>query len=380
MHTKFHQTIIIGGGISGIECAHQLQKEKQSFLLISDNIGGRITESSTGNVEYGAYYAMSTYHNVAHHIKKGRRIKPSQLQFHNNKQAYSIFNQKLYSHPLQYLKIIFYLSKFKNHYELFKKRSLTIPQIEALQQDPYLWSLYQTSATKFIETHQLLQIVKNYLAEIIQGTTFTSINKLNAFTFLQFSLPIILPIYELHFKKKEIEQQFNKNWIKGLVTKITKTKNGFLINTQQQQYTCKNIVLATPPHISKTLLKFKYPLRGPVQVHMFHLQGTLRTEWKKNEINVFSSPSTMLALAHQQNNTYLFYSKIKNPPFKPYFKKYKILSHKHWNPAFHIEGSNLLPFQPIKNVYLIGDNNICGIEDAGIYGICAANHILKNIH
>jgi len=54
-----HETIIIGGGISGLACARRLYDRGRPFLLITQNIGGRIRPSTTGAVNLGAYYVRS---------------------------------------------------------------------------------------------------------------------------------------------------------------------------------------------------------------------------------------------------------------------------------------------------------------------------------
>ena len=58
---KFAETIIIGGGISGLSCARKLKDNEKEFLLITENIGGRIISSSDGKINYGAYFVGSDY-------------------------------------------------------------------------------------------------------------------------------------------------------------------------------------------------------------------------------------------------------------------------------------------------------------------------------
>ena len=55
------ETIIIGGGIAGLACARKLSEENMNFKLISQDIGGRITTSSNGEINYAAYVVPSYY-------------------------------------------------------------------------------------------------------------------------------------------------------------------------------------------------------------------------------------------------------------------------------------------------------------------------------
>jgi hypothetical protein len=52
------------------------------------------------------------------------------------------------------------------------------------------------------------------------------------------------------------------------------------------------------------------------------------------------------------------------------------LEHHDWNPAFNLEGDTLLECEQGENLYLIGDYNVCGLEDSFITGLYAANRIL----
>ncbi len=67
---KLVETIIIGGGISGLACARKLHENKKEFLLITENIGGRILTSEDGNFNYGALFVLKDYKHVLKFIKK----------------------------------------------------------------------------------------------------------------------------------------------------------------------------------------------------------------------------------------------------------------------------------------------------------------------
>jgi len=377
---KKYKTIIVGAGISGIGCAHNLLNNKyRDFLVISPDIGGRITESDNGAVEYGAYYIMDIYHNTKLFVEKGRKIKPSHLIFHNRDKVYTLFNKQIIGNLTELIKLTFILFKFKRHYEKFKKCNLTRSQISCLKKDKYLWNLYHQNADDFIRQHKIKNIVYKYLAELLHGTAFAPIEKLNAFTFLHFSLPLIVATHEFIFDKEKITKRLKKNYLKDSVVKITKnTDDSYTVKTKnKKEFVCKNLVIATPPHIAKKLLNLRQKLRGSINAHMFHVIGELTKKWKGSHVHLFRNNSRMLAIAHQDDHSFLVYSVHKDIDFTKYFHTYKILKHRYWKPAFCITGSELLKFNQGKNLYLITDNNVVGIEPCYIYGKYCANKILK---
>jgi len=78
---KTCKTIVIGGGISGLACARTLADAKEDFLLISDELGGRMLTSKALTVDYGASYVTSAYKNVLKFVNKGERLKLSKIYF-----------------------------------------------------------------------------------------------------------------------------------------------------------------------------------------------------------------------------------------------------------------------------------------------------------
>ena len=377
MNTYKYQTIIIGGGISGLSCASALHNHKKDFLLITENIGGRILSSNKGNVNYGAYYVTKDYTHLLPFIEIIDKISPFRVLFHRRKQTYHFMTLRFFSHSFQLLKLFFYLYKFRRHYNKFKKECLFLSQKEALRQDPYLYHLYNQTALSFIEQKGLKEITSDYLAEGLSGTTFLPIKKHSAFTFLHFCLPIVISTYLFTFRKEKFIEGFKDKITFDTVVQIRRIKKGYALLTKKgRKLYAKYVVVATPPLNTQKLLPLK-KIKPPVCVHMFHIKGKIKGTDNTWQESVFMPTHNIFVIAKQPDNTYLLYSKEKNPPFFSYFSEYKIIKHVYWNPAFHLEGTALLDAEYSPNLYIAGDHNLCGMEDSFISGLFAAKKIVE---
>ena len=78
------KTIIIGGGMAGMSCAMKLLDAGADFLLITDDLGGRIKYSQQAKINFGAYFVMSKYVNAKKLVSKGLWINPLDSCFHNS--------------------------------------------------------------------------------------------------------------------------------------------------------------------------------------------------------------------------------------------------------------------------------------------------------
>ena len=373
---KVHETIIIGAGVSGLACARTLQKNKKDFLVISENIGGRILESKDGQVNYGAYYVRKDYTHIKKFVKLGKRIRPENIYLYDKNKTYTLLDFRFILNSIQAMKFVFLLIKFKKHYFKFKKRSEKVSQVQALKEDPYLINLYHQKANNFVKERGIESFSENYVNKALWGTTFLKPEEMNSFVYLEFSLPLIIPVFEFKFLKEKLISGFKKNIISGVVTKITKKKTHYELKTKNNQYCAKNVVVAASPHISKKLLNLS-KINPSVQSQMFHLKGKLKENWNRG-MDLFSNKEKIIAIFQQRDGSYLFYSKSKTPNFEKYFSNYKVLNHHFWNPAFNLPGNILWECKQKKNLYLIGDHNFCGLEDSYITGIYAANQIINS--
>ncbi|MBI2112761.1 NAD(P)/FAD-dependent oxidoreductase [Candidatus Woesearchaeota archaeon] len=373
---KVSETIIIGAGISGLGCARTLSDHQQEFKIITENIGGRILTSKQGEVQYGAYFIGEDYKNVLPFVKKTRPLNNFMIEFHQHRKRY--FISKSLKYPLQLIRLLLILKKFKKHLSLFQDRCKTISQKEALQEDQYLYELYNKRTDVFIKEEGISEIVNQFLEEGMYGILFTKLTEVYALEFLRWSQYLITPYYEFIFLKDKVIKGFSKDIIMDTVISIKKREQYYQIKTKKQKlYAAKNIVIATPINVTQQLVGIKEIKKG-INANMFHLKGTIKEEFSGGEFEVFSEGSPELSIAKQRDGTYVFYHKSKSPNFSKYFKSYKIIAKHIWSPAFNLNGKVLLEQKRGKNLYLATDHNVCGLEDSFITGIYAANQIIKN--
>ena len=368
------ETIIIGGGVAGLGCAHQLEKNKRDFLVITENVGGRIATSENGLVNYGAYFVLNNYKNILPFIKKGEKLHPFFVEFHDKRHRYYHL-LKMYKHPIQTLRLLSMLCAFKSRYEQFKIQCEQRSQKFVIESDPKLKKLYLQSASEFIQEKKIAEIASKFLSEGIYMCTFLPLSKVSAFDFMRLCLGLILPAYEFIFSPDKATEN-----IKGKIKRdsVSSIENGEIQTKNGQVYKARHIVVATPAPIAKELLSLK-KLKAGANAYVFHLSGDLKDRWKKGQFELFESSSDVIFIRKQADGSYIFYSKTATPELENYFVNPKVILKKHWEPAFNIIGDELLDCEQGDNIYLAGDHNVIGLEDSYISGVLAANKILEKI-
>lgn len=375
MSKKIIETIIIGAGIAGLGCANHLDKAKKDFLIISENVGGRITTSPDGKVNYGAYFILDNYHHVAKFAKKGEKLHPFSVDFHKQgKRSYHLL--KMFQYPLESFRFLYLLYKFKSKYEHFKKLCEEKSQKQVIENNSYFKKLYSQSAKDFVQKNRIKKIANQFLSEGVYMCTFLPLVEVSAFDFMRLCIGLIEPAYEFIFDKEKLTKNFAKKIITNSVTKVKKRTNYEIETKNGKKYTAKNIVLATPSNVSKKLIDIG-KIKKPSNTYMFHITGELKKDWKKGQFELFNSNSSTIFIRKQKDNTYIFYSKDTKPNFPLYFDTWQIIAKKAWKPAFNISGKALLECKQAENLYLIGDHNLIGLEDSYISGLYAANEICK---
>ncbi len=377
MADNVYETIVIGAGISGLACAKTLQQNNKDFLIISENIGGRILTSTDGKVNYGAFFVCSDYHHVLKYVTIQSRIKLREFCFHEEDAAYVLFEPRLIKYFLQFAKGIKLLYKFRRHLRKFRKTTEILSQKEAMEQDRFLFNLYMQNADEFVRRQKIQSITELYLSKALHSTTFSSIHEMNAFSFLEFLLPLITPIYSFSFEMEEMTKAFKEKMLCKHVEDVIYKDGRYKIKTNDESFKATNIVLATDINWSKNFAGVN-KTNKPVSTNMLHIQGTPKDIIAKKKYHLFSPTSKVQSIAYVQDNTFLFYYKKKPYSLETYFENPKIINHHYWDPAGAINGHELIESNRGNNLYLIGDHNVCGLEDSYITGIYAANQIINS--
>ncbi len=377
MPKNFYDTVIVGAGISGLACAKKLMENQKDFVIISADIGGRILTSQDGKTNYGAFFVCSDYHNLLNYITIKSRIKLSDFCFHNGKINYKLYELGLIPYFLQFYKIKKLLYKFRKSLRNLRKNAQLISQKKAIENDSFLFDLYMQNASDFVKENGLEKGTKKYLSQALYSTTFSKITEMNAFSFLQFLLPLITPIYTFTFEKERMINSFRKNIIKASVKNIKRKNNLYAINYNNKIIQVKNVVLATQINWSKNILNITKTNKS-VDTNMFHIKGIPKEGYSKKLYHLFTPLDNTQAIANLNDGTFLFYYKKNPPDLNKYFSNSSIIDKHKWSPAGTINGHELIESNRGFNMYMIGDYNIAGLEESFITGIYAANQIIKN--
>ena len=310
MTNKTYETIIIGAGISGLACAKTLQEKNKEFLIISEDIGGRILTSEDGTANYGAFFVCSDYYHVLKHVTIKSRIRLRDFCFHEQDKTYVLFQPKLIRYLFQFLKVIKILYKFRKRFRKLRKTCEKLSQKKAIEQDPFLHDLYTQNATDFVKKHKIETGTAVYLSKALYSTTFSQVHEMNAFSFLEFLLPLITPIYRFKFEKEKMIEPFKDKIIIDHVDDIKYDNDKYKIFTKKSVFSCKNIVLATQINWSKKFAGVS-KTNKPVDTNMLHVKGVPKKIVSRKKYQLFSPPGNVQAIADLFDGTYLFYYKKK---------------------------------------------------------------------
>ncbi|MCX6715472.1 MAG: FAD-binding protein [Candidatus Taylorbacteria bacterium] len=373
------KTIIIGGGVAGLMCAHELHKRGDGdFMVLTKDIGGRVVMSSDKIVNYGAYFVTKTYEHLAPFLTFTREMKKTDMLFVHAGRSYGMLSLLMLKDIFAYLRLRFMMICFRKRFDIFRKKCLHVSQKNAIKSDPILKELYFTKSSEYFCEKGLHDLVNEYIDEMANAMSFQYPGKSSAFFFLQWASEMLInTLYEYRLNFNKMIHGFKDKIISTEVLTLKKCQGGYIVECSNgNKYESKNVVIATEPWQAKKFYDVEYN-SDYVKAYMRHVVGVPLRRYSKKNYVLFSSRADIIAIAKQSDGTYLVYSHEEKLDLSDYFTTFQVLFERWWCPAFLYCRRGLVEADRGDGLYLIGSYNVDGLEDCAITGIWAARQIKK---
>jgi monoamine oxidase len=372
------KTIVVGGGMAGMSCALKLMEASQDFVLITDNLGGRIQYSAQAGVNFGAYFVMSSYTHAKKILAHTTWINPADACFHNSDtERFSLISWHTVKRLPELLRFLVAILKFMRHYKQYKQRCLIMSQKSALEADPYMADLFVKPAAQFIRESKFENAANDYIAKFTYACTGFGADLFTALDFLNPSQGMITPIHRLKFDPEAVAQKLGTHLTFDEITGIERLEHGFRLDSKSgTTYQAENIVIATPASVTKELLHLP-EIREASKFHVFHVRAELKPAYRRYSLNLFPPTSSFMLISREHDGTYLIYALDINVDLHQVCEKFEILATRTWEKAMYIHGGVFMEQQYGDGLFVAGDHNGLGLEPAAISGIYAANQIIS---
>lgn len=371
-----YETIIIGGGISGLACARRLHEEGRDFLLITKELGGRTLYDEKTGINLGAGIVLSNYTHFLKHVKK----KPLSAKGHYFCDdvcvpASHAILKNLRDLP-KMLKLLFLVWSFYRRFDRLRKKLPFESFREAMERDEELMKAFSTPAQEFVRKHKLEELNDKYINPIIASTFYVDYEKLNVFYYLGTLTPLLSKMYVPDFTStvKQLTEGFEERILLEEAMKVTHSKELFRIKTSKRTLTSKYIVFAAPENSLKDIYRLPRPhIQQPV--YRFIVRGKKKKEYRDRGAIIFNPKRHAILKISEEGEYDLVTSNKPEPDFERYYESHEIVRCVHWKPATIVP--NKITEQDIgKNAYLASDYNLCSLEGSFLSGLYAANQII----
>lgn len=379
MMQKKEETIIVGGGMAGIFCAMKLKEAGYPFVLITDNLGGRVCYKPEFKMNFGAVFYFENYRNVRKILTPGPALIKSmrQIMLHTSESDYyPAVSFRMLKNIFQLLKFKKFMNKFMKHYDAYKRNCEMMPVKDALKTDPFMNDLFYKSAQQLIEELNIGRACKELVSQFVYGCIGSKVNSLTALDFCNCAQGLLMPIYQFAFNEELIKEKIG-NVEFGTVIDVKREEDEYHVTTKEgDTYMAKNLVMATPASVTKKLINLP-KIRSASTLFAYLVKGKIKEKYSHNDLHCFSDTIPIIFVAHRQNDQseYEVFSNARLDLDK-YFDTHQVLHRQDWAEALYTHPALVLDQDMGNNLYMAGDHNGLGMEPAAISGIYAANKIL----
>lgn len=384
METKHTDTLIIGAGVSGLGCAHVLHNADQDFLVIGKELGGRIhAESAGSDVPFGTAYICEDYFHMREFTDRTSSGKQSASRyfFFDGKDYITALNVKNLPLLPAFFRFKKILKKFRQHIIDYRAAMPEMSLKEYFEKDEFLKWTWETKASDFVKENGFEKLDKFMIDPLVSTTTYAHTDEINVAYYLGMALPIVVPTWGSNFVNtvEKMTAGIEDRVLVGEVTAVIKKDDAFVVTTSLGEIRAKNIVFAAPYKAIGHLYPGIPKPHRQEDIHVMQVEGTRKPPFDNKPVVFLPARQHkgIYTLFETKEGVDLVYSKKENPDLSQYYTDYTIVKDVYWDPVMNVPGHELIDNKIEDHVYLAGDYNISGLEDAYVSGISVAHRMLR---
>lgn len=377
------ETIIIGGGISGLACARRLHEAGRQFLLITDRLGGRMFAGAQPMRNFGAAYVTRDYRHVLPFVGVGPRLRRRDAYFRDGDRQITLWLPRILRHRRPLLRALGRLIEFRTSLNRLRAACPHICQAEWIRRDPLLERAIKQPAAEFVKSNGLASLGEVFIDPVVGATIFASTAQVNTFYYLAVILPVLMPTYvaDLSLTLDRLTGGFRDRIFTDRVVAVGHSPGGAMtVATADREFKARNVVIATPAHNTRIFCPEIDDAadHGLLEIPMvtLHVQGLRRPEYKPGKIVYLGHGEAVTVLLPFGPGLDVLYARTLAPDLSPYYEQHEIVGRVGWKTAVQLATSGWRPLAPRPGLFTIGDYNICGLEDSYLTGLHAANRII----
>lgn len=369
-------TLILGGGIAGLACARTLADARRPFLLVTDRLGGRLYAGADG-LNLGAAYVTSDYRRVLRFVDRGARVFMKDVYFWDGGRFQNVFHRANLSRLPGLARLYALLVPFRRRLLRLRRDAARVCQRDLLDGDPVLRRYAEQPAAELVRAHGLEALNEIYCGPILHSTLFVPWDQVNAFYWLANLFPILLPTWAVDARRAlpRLTRGFEDRVVTARATAVEEQGDGFRVSAGDRELRARNLVVALPGRNSEPLLPTEHRARD-VPFSTLHVRGRRRAAYVPGKTVFLRAEHPARVLWPQRGGVDIVYAAEPRPELSRYYEEHEIVASVAWKTAIQISGAEWRPLQLRRNLFAIGDHNLCGLEDSYLTGVYAANRIL----
>lgn len=376
--TERANTIIIGGGVSGIACLRRVTQAGIDAVLLTDRLGGRLHHYRDRGGTLSPIYINDDHENMLRFVDRGPRMRLEDTYVLEEAGALRPFVSAGLVQQAPALEALeTFLRELRSELRGFRRRAARTDQKEMIESYPLMNKLANMSSEDFVRENKLGGLY-SLVRRVSWGTGFTEPEKVNALFLLGSLLPLVTPTYAANFvgTYERLTRGVEERIKIERVLRVS-TRGQLSAETESARYCADNLVLALPHHNVRRLIDLPPP-HVQASCNVAYVRGRLRHEPSARIPRFVGIGDDHLVWRYSELGDVAISTSTSQAYLASIYSSYEVLDSVTWKTALAISGptKDWIPTRIDKGVYLIGNHNLPTMEDCFLTGLFAANCII----